>query len=230
MPIRRRKFETAHLRIVVAGRLTKHRWIRECAGRQGLWIQKPFDELGWLLGDIGDHLDPVPIGLQARDPCGRNVVGQSNPEVDSERRRDLVREILPDRAPIGVGTTNEFGLVPPETDAVVAVARARLPRRRLLGQRNRQTFWIGEHRRIDLRIDCAQPGLVSEQSSYGDVGLAVLGKVRPMVGDEVIEAEQAMGRCVQDGHRSHAFGGREHIDDRVALPQSFGSRLRVATP
>src|SRR5436190_21864056 len=71
---------------------------------------------------------------------------------------------------------------------------------------------------------------MAKQVTHLDSLLTRLGKLWPVSGNWGVKVElSAIGQDqgTQSGHR---LGGREHVDDRVALPRLAGRRVPVAAP
>src|SRR3546814_17786590 len=62
------------------------------------------------------------------------------------------------------------------------------------------------------------------------VALSVFGKLGPVVSNGRVEIEQTPVGQNMKTRRRHAFGGREDLDERVALPGIFGILRHGAAP
>ena len=113
---------------------------------------------------------------------------------------------------------------------MVAVPTAGWPQRCLGGQDLRQPLNIGHLAQSRHRFQRGQSGLVRQQLPDGDLTLAVLREVGPVVGHGAVEVDQTLGRGHRDGKCGNAFRRREHVDDGVSLPGCLGQTVAVTTP
>ena len=141
------------------------------------------------------------------------LVGEPDPELQPERRRDLVVEEGPEA--LARDALHHLADQPPVGGGVVAVRGAGLPDGRLDLQRPDhrlpgQRLLEGEH-----GVDVRQTGLVAQEPPHGDVGLAGGLELGPVLGDRCIHVElAALGEQV-GARRRGALGRREHQLERV---------------
>ena len=164
-----------------------------------------------------EHLDPSGPGNRGQARV-RDRLGQSDVDVQPERRRDLVLEKLPQAAMPWIDPAQQLALVVSEGDGVIGLPRSGLPRRFLAGQHDRQSIEVGDDAAIDGLVDREQPGLVCQELTDGDALFALLRELRPVRAHPFFVIEPAAR--VRDGkrHRGQALGGRVDDHHRVLLP------------
>jgi len=83
----------------------------------------------------------------------------------------FVGEVSADRPVLWVGASDQFGLVPAQRDGVVPVPLTRRPRGFLMADRGGDGARVGQRRHRHRRVDRAQPRLVRQQRTDGDMVL-----------------------------------------------------------
>ena len=202
-----------------------HRWAADVKRplQQGVGIEEALHDLAHVVGQrrqvgLGDAAAEPAIGLdQSADPVLFGL-GQADPEVEVERRGDLVGEELPEA--LARDPTNDLPDEPPVGEGVVAVGRSRVPVGLLGGQRLNDRV-PGEHLlRAQMGVDGGQTGLVAEQPAHGDVALALGPEVGPVLDDRRVEVElAALGKEV-GAHCGGALRRGEHELKGVLVPGS----------
>ena len=155
------------------------------------------------------------------------LVGEPDPELEAERRRDLVVE---ERAEALAGDApDHLADQPAVGGGVVAVRGAGLPHRRL--HLERPDHRVPGQRLLEGErgVDVGQAGLVAQQPAHGDVALAGRLELGPVLGDRRVDVElAALGEQV-GARRGGALGGGEH--QLEACPRCRACRRRrSATP
>ena len=168
--------------------------------------------------------------VEPREPVVVDVVGESDVELDAERRRDVLREGAADAAPLGIGPTQQLALVEAEGDGVVALARSWLPQRSLARQPDGQRLRVGEELGTDRLVERGEAGLVGEQLPDGDLLLAVLRELGPVGGHALLEVQVPAAVRHRERHGCHALGGREDRYQGVALPGQAPAPVALAAP
>ncbi len=79
-------------------------------------------------------------------------------------------------------------------------------------------------------VDDRQARLVGEQLSHGDMFLALLGELRPVGGDRLVEVEEVARVGGRHGGRGHALGRGEDRHDRVGPPRQAALAIPQSTP
>src|SRR5689334_233121 len=98
------------------------------------------------------------------------------------------------------------------------MTRSRLPERLLLRKQIDDEFPVAESIGWDWLPKRGQTRLVREQHAHRDAILAVLGKLRPMIRNAIIERELVPRDQDVRAQRGRALGARPHDADGVALP------------
>ena len=96
-----------------------------------------------------------------------------------------------------IDPAQQLAFVEPEGDRVIGLPRARLPRRLLPSQHDREAIEVGDHAAIDRLVEREQPGLVRQQLADGDRLLALLRELGPVRGRPArrSRASRASGRA-----------------------------------
>ena len=167
------------------------------------------------------------VGNERRDP-GLRLGRDSDVEVGAEGlghvlleepARGLARDAahdLADQVPLG--------------DRVVPRLGTRLPPRRLARQQLGAAIPVGEIFDGQRLLPTAEAGSVTEQVAYLDLVLAGGAELRPVPGDGRMEVQLAAIGQHQRAQGDHGLGGREDVDERVALPRPGARRILVAAP
>ena len=146
----------------------------------------------------GDALDP-------RQALAREVLRRAEVDLETERGGDLLREEAAERPVLRIDPPHQLALVPAEADAVVAVARPRLPERRLAGDGVGQAVEVGEQIGVERLVDHGQARLVAEQLAHRDLVLARLGELRPVGRHALVVVEPAARMGERQRHRRQPF-------------------------
>ena len=228
-PVGGRDLRALHLAPVVLVEQAGDARVAERAVGEAARVEEAEHEAGRELVQVQQHLGRR-VAVDAGDALRRDVVGEADEEVEPERRGDLVCEVAPERPALRVDAPDQLALVPAERDPVVAVARARLPRRLLRRDRRADAVEVEQVVEVEALVDRAQSRLVREQLAHGDALLAGRAELRPVLRHGRVVVEQAAAVGDGDRHRRDALGGREHRDERVLLPRRLRHAVAVAAP
>jgi len=124
-----------------------------------------------------------------RQPRIRDVFGQPDIHVQPERRGDLVLEELSQAAMARIDAAQQFALVEAESDGVVGLARARLPRGFLTGQHDGEPIEVGHEAAIDGHVENVQARLMCQELPDGESLFALLRELRPVPADPLLVVE-----------------------------------------
>src|SRR2546425_10463 len=155
------------------------------ADRQRTRIQRAEHHSPWHTQQLGHQ----PRLGHRRDALGGHRWRNTNIELQPERRGEFILKKLAQRTMPGIGVPDEFALIPTQAEAMVAMARSRLPQRPLAGQDRGPGILICQGVGGQWRFQYWEGSLVRKQLANGDALFAVLGKLRPVVcyGSFVIE-------------------------------------------
>ena len=98
--------------------------------------------------------------LDRGDPLGRHFFGQPEVELEAERLGDLLGKEAAETASLRIDAADQLALVPADAESVIAVPRARFPRRRLARDRVGDGVEVGELARVERvrRSRTGRPG------------------------------------------------------------------------
>src|SRR5580704_3906549 len=169
----------------------------------------------------------VDIGRDRRDPR-LDLLGQADPEIESQRLGHLLTEERTERP--AAGAPHHLAHGPAEGEAVIAVARAGRPERHLVGQALGHVVpFEGSavlHRRAQRRH---RRGVVQHHAG-GHALLAVPAELRPQLDDRRIEVELAVACQHMGAERRGALGAGEHDAHRVLGPGRTGLGIGDPAP
>ena len=123
---------------------------------------------------------------RSRQPLLVDVSWQTNVEFRLQWSCDFVAEKRAKAAALRINSPDQLALVPAESERVIPVFRARRPSGPLPRQDFSQCIMVGKFLHQHWLIDRDQPALVRQQLANGDVTLAPLMKLRPVVGDGMV--------------------------------------------
>src|SRR5262245_4545727 len=139
-------------------------------------------------------------------------------------------EELPKAAVLRIDPAQQFSFVKSNTDGVIGLSHARLPRRGLTGHNICQSIEITDNVSVDRFVECKQSGLMGKQLADRDPFLAPLAKLRPVRPHAFIVIEPSTGMRQRKCHRREAFGRRAHNDHGVFLPWFAGGLVPNPAP
>ena len=120
--------------------------------------------------------------------------------------------------------------VEPDRHRVVPVPRSRLPGRLLTRERKRHVVEVTHVLGAQRIVDPDQPRLVTEELAHSDGALAVLGELRPVLGDRCLVIDPAARVRDGDRHRRETLGGRVDDDQGVLVPRCVPAQRAAAIP
>ena len=154
--------------------------------------------------------------------------GQADPEVEAERFRDRVAEVQTNGG--ACDTPNHLAHEVAVRNGVIPVLRTRLPVRHLLGERVDDGIPRECLLERHLTVGPREPRLVRQEVRDGQVGLAALRELGPVLRDGCVDVELTFLRELVRAYGRRAFRRREHELDRVLLPRSPAGLVGHTTP
>jgi hypothetical protein len=150
--------------------------------------------------------------------------------VKPERCRNLVLKDLSEAPAPGIHAAQDLAFVETQRDGVIRLPRSRLPRRLLPGQHHGQPIRIRDETAVDRDIEREERGLMREQLTNGDRGLALLRELRPVRAHRRFVVEPAPRMPHGHRHRGEALCGGVDEDHRVRRPRLAGPLAPHAAP
>ena len=167
------------------------------------------------------------MGHDGRD-ARLHLLGQADPEVEAQRTRDLVTEERAER--LARDAAHHLAHRPAEGEAVIAVARAGLPERLLVGETRRHVIPVVGAVVLHLGAHRGHGRGVVEHHARRYMPLAVLGEFRPQLADRRIEVELALRGQHMGAKCRGALGAGEDDGQRIACPRRLGLLVGRAAP
>lgn len=149
-------------------------------------------------------------------------------KIGAQRLGDLLPKYRADR-PAGDSMhhfTDEISL----RQGVITGGTARLPQRRLRGEKRRHLLPVVKVFVLNRRFPCGKPGRVAHHLADLDLALAVLRELGPVLCDGRIEVEQSAIGQHERGQRRHRLGRRKDVDQGIARPALSARRVGVTAP
>ena len=177
--------------------------------------------------------EPRDLRRERRDRMGHQVghavvvLGrQTDPELHTERARDVALHELPDRH--AADPAHQLAREPSVGQRVVAVGAARREVRRGRGQPRRDRVPVESLLEGHRPVHGVQTGTVPEQLGHGDRVLAVRGELGPVRGDPLAVVQQAALHAHRHGERGHALRGAEDDLERIGSVGHLAVPVTVA--
>lgn len=183
-----------------------------------------------VVAERAQCLAQVVLGRDQPGNARFHGLGQADPEVESERPRDLVGEKSAHAPMRRIGAPDQFAGEPTERTHVVSVRRAGLPDRRLRGERAHHRLPRERVFERNVALDVREARLVAQHLLDRDRVFPVRAELGPHRCNRCRRVEQRSLDQQVRAHTGDALRRRVHEHDRVCTPRRAGAGVGEAAP